>query len=58
LVVHLVDLSHPGYEAQIRAVESILEELGYGEIPRLLVFNKIDLLPRDEVSGALAGNKA
>ena len=37
LVVHLVDGSHPDQGAQIAAVERILRELGYGDIPRLLV---------------------
>ena len=45
LVLHLVDASHPGLEAQIAAVDRILDDLGYAEIPRLLVFNKIDLVP-------------
>jgi GTP-binding protein HflX len=44
LVVHLVDASHPGHPAQIKAVETILRELGYSEIPRLLAFNKTDLI--------------
>jgi len=44
LIVHLVDASHSGHPAQIEAVETILGELGYGDLPRLLVLNKIDLL--------------
>ena len=47
LLVHLVDGSHPRYEAQIQAVMGILGELGYGEIPSLLVFNKADLLSEE-----------
>jgi len=42
LVVHLVDASHAGHPAQLKAVETILRDLGYGEIPRLLAFNKMD----------------
>jgi GTP-binding protein HflX len=52
LLVHLVDMAHPRHEAQIKAVESILKELGDADIPRLLVFNKADLVPherRDEI---------
>jgi GTP-binding protein HflX len=44
LLVHLVDMSHPRYHAQIKAVEGILEELGDADIPRMIVFNKADLV--------------
>lgn len=54
LVIHLVDVSHPGHRAQIKAVEGILEELGYAEIPQLLVGNKIDRLAADEVEPLLS----
>jgi GTP-binding protein HflX len=47
LLVHLVDMAHPRHEAQIKAVEQILEELGDADIPRLLVFNKADLVEKD-----------
>jgi GTP-binding protein HflX len=45
LLIHLVDWSNPRFEEQIRQVEEILEELELSEKPRLLVFNKKDLLP-------------
>jgi GTP-binding protein HflX len=45
LLIHLVDWSNPRFEEQIRQVESILEDLDLSEKPRLLVFNKKDLLP-------------
>jgi GTP-binding protein HflX len=44
LLVHLVDISNPRYEEQMEAVEGILDELDLNLIPRLLVFNKVDLL--------------
>jgi len=46
LIVHVVDGSEPAQsrDAAIAAVESVLEELGAGDRPRLLVFNKLDLL--------------
>jgi len=47
LIVHLVDAAHDTYAARIEAVERLLAELGYGAIPRLLVFNKADLLDDD-----------
>ena len=49
LLVHLVDLSHPCFEAQIKAVEKILHELGLAQKARLLVFNKTDRVPIEEV---------
>jgi len=50
LLLHVVDLSHPRFEEHIRAVEKILSDLELDRIPRLLVFNKVDLVPPEEVS--------
>ncbi len=44
LLLHVVDLSSPSYEDHMRNVQKILAELGYGEIPRMVVFNKADLV--------------
>ncbi|MBN2645871.1 MAG: GTPase HflX [Desulfuromonadaceae bacterium] len=49
LLLHVVDLSNPRFEDQIQAVEQIIGDLELGQIPRLLVFNKIDLLPPEDV---------
>jgi GTP-binding protein HflX len=54
LLVHLVDMGHPRHEAQIKAVEAILKELGDAEIPRLLVFNKADLVDKERREEILA----
>jgi len=45
LLIHLVDWSNPRFEEQISRVEDILEDLRLSEKPRLLVFNKKDLMP-------------
>ena len=58
LVVHLVDGAYPNYAARIAAVERLLHDLGYGNIPRLLVFNKVDLLEADDRMERLAGRDA
>jgi GTP-binding protein HflX len=50
LLVHLVDASSPQVENHIASVEKILEELHLSEIPRMLVFNKSDLLDREELA--------
>jgi GTP-binding protein HflX len=44
LLLHVVDISHPQAEEQIEAVNSVLKEIGAGEKPTLMVFNKIDKL--------------
>ena len=42
ILIHVVDISHPNYEEQIEVVENTLRELGGGDIPAMLVFNKTD----------------
>jgi GTP-binding protein HflX len=42
LLVHIVDISHSGFEEQIRVVNETLRELGSSEKPSIIVFNKID----------------
>ena len=42
LLLHVVDLSHPQAEAQILAVNGVLEEIGAAGKPTLMVFNKVD----------------
>jgi GTP-binding protein HflX len=46
LILHVVDASAPEERrvADMHAVDEVLEEIGAGEKPRLLVFNKADLL--------------
>ena len=50
LIVHLVDAAQPDPAAQVRAVRAVLQEVGAGDVPELLVLNKADLL--DEVTRA------
>ena len=42
LLVHVVDASDPGFERQLAVTDEVLDEIGAKEVPRLLVFNKID----------------
>ncbi len=42
LLIHLVDVSHPLFDQQMKAVDRTLTELDLHQIPRLLVFNKED----------------
>jgi GTPase len=54
LLLHLVDCANPRFEEQISQVEQILDELGLGEKPRLLVFNKADRLQEMKRKNPLA----
>ena len=50
LLVHVIDLSNPGFREQIQVVDELLRELKLAEIPCLKVFNKVD---REEVGEQL-----
>ncbi|MCL2590452.1 MAG: GTPase HflX [Betaproteobacteria bacterium] len=43
LLLHVVDSSSEDREAQIGTVDAVLEEIGAGNVPRIEVWNKIDL---------------
>ncbi len=42
VLIHVVDLSHPSFEDQIKVVNETIKEIDSVEKPTLLVFNKID----------------
>jgi len=42
LLVHVVDISHPGFEEQIEIVNETLRDLGSADKPSIIIFNKID----------------
>ena len=46
LLLHVVDITHPKSSEQADVVETTLRELGLEDKPRLLVLNKMDLLPQ------------
>jgi len=48
LLLHVVDAADEHLEQKVQAVERLLEELDLGEIPRLTVINKADLLPEGQ----------
>jgi GTP-binding protein HflX len=49
LLIHLIDAANPRWEQQVASVDAILTELEFNQIPRLLVFNKADLLDRSAI---------
>jgi len=61
VLVHLVDITHEDAEEQYATVEATLKELGLADKPRVVAFNKVDLIaPSDgrtstltELEGAL-----
>ena len=42
LLLHVVDISHPDFEDQIKVVEKTLADLGCADKPSMIIFNKID----------------
>jgi GTPase len=42
-LLHVVDISHPGYEDQMGVVNKTLQELGAFDKPMITIFNKMDL---------------
>jgi GTP-binding protein HflX len=49
LLLHVVDASHPDAESQRAAVDGVIEEIGAGAVPRVLVLNKADAV-RDRIT--------
>lgn len=43
LLIHVVDISHPSFEEQIKVVEETLKELNSNDKPIIIIFNKIDV---------------
>jgi GTP-binding protein HflX len=63
ILLHVVDISHPEFEDQIQTVTQTLTEIGAGDKPIIMVFNKLDAYsfnkpyeknPEDETPFSLA----
>lgn len=48
ILIHVVDISHPGFEDQINVVNQTLADIGASDKPMLMVFNKIDAFTFDK----------
>ncbi len=48
ILLHVVDISHPGFEEQIETVNNTLQEIEAGDKPTLYIFNKIDAFTYEE----------
>lgn len=55
LLLHVVDAANPGHFEQIQEVLSVLHDIGAGQVPQLLVFNKLDAMAADTLPAELAG---
>ncbi|MDO5639271.1 MAG: GTPase HflX [Neisseria sp.] len=53
VLLHVVDAAHPDFERQMDDVDEVLEEIGAHEVPQLIVYNKIDLLPEEECAAGV-----
>ncbi|WP_242108309.1 ribosome rescue GTPase HflX [Luteimonas aquatica] len=51
LLVHVIDAADPLREERVAQVDAVLHEIGAGEIPQLLVYNKIDRIDTDRPEG-------
>jgi GTP-binding protein HflX len=49
LLLHVIDASSPSWEEQRAVVEQVLDDLGAQDRKKLMVFNKIDLLPEEDL---------
>jgi GTP-binding protein HflX len=47
ILLHIVDISHPGFEDQIKTVNQTLHEIGVSDKLIITVFNKVDSLLQD-----------
>ena len=51
LILHVIDASSPEFEGQIDAVDQVMQQIGAQSIPKLMVFNKCDLLDDEALAG-------
>ncbi len=49
LLLHVVDAANPDHPEQIAQVQQVLHEIGAGDVPQVLVFNKTDMLSPEQV---------
>jgi GTP-binding protein HflX len=55
LLAHVVDASDTGFERQLDVTTEVLSDIGAGDIPRLIIFNKIDRVGDAAAQAAATG---
>jgi GTP-binding protein HflX len=58
LLLHVVDAAAPDVERRLTAVRRVIEEIGLGNTPELLVFNQVDRLPESAGEALAARHQA
>ena len=53
VLLHVVDITEKNFLDRISSVETVLDDIGAGDIPRCLVMNKIDASPSEQLAGAV-----
>ena len=53
LLLHVIDASNPNFIEQIAQVQLVLVNIGAGNIPQILAFNKLDLLDFEKLPAQL-----
>jgi GTPase len=53
LLLHVIDASDPGYARQLAVTDNVLAEIGADVVPRIRVFNKIDMVADETAKVAL-----
>jgi GTP-binding protein HflX len=53
LLIHVIDASNPRLQQQTESVERILNDLDLSHIPRIVVFNKADLINEETIAALL-----
>lgn len=48
VILHVIDASHPRWQETAQVAEGLIDQLSRPEIPRLRVFNKVDLLDEEQ----------
>jgi len=54
LLIHLVDISDPHFENKMNESLKVLEEIGAADVPKITVFNKIDLVAKEKIENVMS----
>ena len=58
ILLHVADVSQPDYEQRMEDVNRVLAEIGAADVPQLLLYNKIDLLPAEQQQPGILRSKS
>jgi GTPase len=57
IIVHIADIAHPAYEKHMETVVQTLREIGAGDKPQIMIFNKVDAYKDDFDPDDLSENR-